>query len=80
MNDTSRNSLISSKTGSSKFQSQSNKKDEFEFNDNNLNIKKLKIKLLYLIRNNGNKISLIMLKYKLNFIETKIIFNGIIEN
>ena len=80
MNDTSRNSLISSKTGSSKFQSQSNKKEEFEFNDNNLNIKKLKIKLLYLIRNNGNKISLIMLKYKLNFIETKIIFNGIIES
>ena len=79
MNDTSRNSLISSKTGSSKFQSQSNKKDEFEFNNDNLNIKKLKIKLLYLIRNNGNKISLIMLKYKLNFIETKIIFNGIIE-
>ena len=76
MNDTSRNSVISSKTGSSKFQN----KDEFEFNNDNLNLKKLKKMLLSLIKNNGNKISLLMTKYKLNFIETKLIFNGIIES
>ena len=76
MNDTSRNSNISSKTGSSKYQ----KKDEFEFNNDCLNIKKIKKMLLSLIKNNGNKISLLMSKYKLNFIETKLIFNGIIES
>ena len=76
MNDTSRNSHISSKIDLSKFQ----KTDEFNFTNDNLNIAKLKKKLLSLIKNNGNKISLLMSKYKLNFIETKLIFNGIIES
>ena len=83
--ETSRFSVLSSKTGSSKHKSQTKynltKRDNNEiFNINEINMKKLKAMLLSLIKNNGNKISLLMKKYKLNFPETKIIFIGIIES
>jgi len=83
--ETSRNSVLSSKTGSSKHKSLTKdnltKRDYNEiFNINEINMKKLKTMLLSLIKNNGNKISLLMKKYKLNFSETKIIFLGIIES
>ena len=83
--ESSRNSVFSSKTGSSKYKSQTKEKiiknDDIDIlNINELDIKKLKILFLSLIKNNGYKILLLMKKYKLNIIESKLIFNGIIES
>ena len=83
--ESSRNSVFSSKTGSSKFKSQSKDKkttkNDFDImNNKNFDIKKLKIFLLSLIKNNGHKMSLLIKKYKLNYLESKLIFNGIIES
>ena len=83
--DSTRNSVISSKTVSIKNKSQT--KDHIVKNDNHeifnlkeLNMKKLKIIIFSLIKNNGYKISLLMKKYKLDFISAKQILNGIIES
>ena len=81
--DSSRNSLFSFQTGSSKNKTQTKDKiqnNDIEFKINNLNLQSLKLKLLSLIKNNGQKIIFLMKKYKLNFIESKLIFNGIIES
>ena len=79
------NSVLSYKTSSSKHKSQTKdtipkKGDNEIFLVDELNMKKLKVMFLSLIKNNGNKMQLLMKKYKLNFIETKLIFNGIIES
>ena len=74
--DSLNNSLFSSRTGSSKNEIQSKIDDK---NNEFLELEKLKSNFLSLIKNNGYKMKLFMKKYKLNYTETKIIMNGIIE-
>ena len=75
------NSLISSKTGSSKNENICIEKISKNGDSKNdvSNYNKIKSDFLNLIKNNGNKIQLMMKKYKLTHIESKIILNGIIE-
>ena len=84
--DNLNNSFFSSKTGSSKNEntekeiiSKIDDKSNISKNDFS-NYNKLKINILSLIKNNGTKISLMMKKYKLTYIEAKVILNGIIES
>ena len=83
--DNFNNSLFSSKTGSTKNENidkENNSKNDIKSSEsmNDMsNYNKLKSNLISLIKNNGNKISLMMKKYKLTNIETKIILNGVIE-
>ena len=83
--ETSRNSVLSNKTGSSKTKDKT--KDNITknnlheiFNIKDINMKKIKIMIFSLIKNNGYKISLLMKKYKLDFISSKQILNGIFES
>jgi len=83
--DNLNNPLLSSRTESSQNENQS-KIEENNINVNTninndiLNLDKIKSKILSLIKNNGNKMLLLMKKYKLNYIETKVIFFGFIES
>ena len=80
--ESSNNSVISSNTGSSKNEN----KENISKNENNiifneiLKYDKLNSYILSLIKNNGNKMLLLMKKYKLTYIENKVIFYGIIES
>ena len=77
--------LSSSKTGVTKNENKENEnlsKNDIKSNistNSILNYNKLKLNFLSLIKNNGNKISVMMRKYKLTDIEAKMILNGIIE-
>lgn len=84
--DNLNSSLLSSRTRSSKNENQSKIEENSinaNINTNNddiLNLDKIKSKILSLIKNNGNKMLLLMKKYKLNYIETKVIFFGFFES
>ena len=78
--DSFNNSIISSKTSSEKEKISKSDDKSIISNIDISNYNRLKLKLISLIKNNGNKISIIMRKYKLNSIETKMILNGIIES
>ena len=77
--DSFNNTIMSSKTGSEKEKISKSDDKSIISNIDISNYDKLKLKLLSLIKNNGNKMSLVMRKYKLNSIEAKIIIYGIIE-
>ena len=78
--DSLNNSLFSSGTHSSKNELQSKIEDNNNINNEALKFDKIKSNFLSLIKNKGSKMNLFMKKYKLNYIESKIIMNGIIES
>jgi hypothetical protein len=82
--DSLNNTLISYKTGSSK--NENTEKEKISKIDDNssysdiLNFNKFRMNIISLIKDNGNKMLLLMKKYKLNSNEAKVIFKGIIES
>lgn len=79
--DSFNNSANSSNTMSSKTDKDIISKNEsnYKFNNESLNIDKLISKILSLIKSKGNKIILLMKKYKLSSIEARMILYGIFE-
>ena len=78
--DSLNNSLFSSGTHSSKNELQSKIEDNSNISNEVLKFDKIKSNFLSLIKNKGSKMKLFMKKYKLNYTESKIIMNGIIES
>ena len=81
--DSLNNSANSSNTVSSRSKTDkdilSKNESNNKINNESLNIDKLISKILSLIKNKGNKIILLMKKYKLSSIETRMILYGILE-
>ena len=79
--DSFNNSANSSNTMSSKTDKDIISKNEsnYKINNESLNLDKLISKILSLIKNKGNKIILLMKKYKLSSIEARMILYGIFE-
>ena len=81
--DSLNNSANSSNTVSSKSKTEkdllSKNEINYKINNESLNIDKLISKILSLIKNKGNKIILLMKKYKLSSIELRMILYGIFE-
>ena len=82
--DSLNNTLISYKTGLSK--NENTEKEKISKIDDNssytdiLNFNKFRMNIISLLKDNGNKMLLLMKKYKLNSNEAKVIFKGIIES